>query len=109
MENETASFPVDIKHPQVIAFAKAMDKVLCENDHKGGWGEGQCTIKYLQSRLVEEMGEYFALVAMYGDERGIVQEYYFPNVRKELLDIANFCLMLWDRNQKTEEMFNLWK
>ena len=36
IKSETASFPIDIKHHQVIAFAKAMDEVLRKNDHKGG-------------------------------------------------------------------------
>ena len=86
---DKVTFPIDIKHPQVIAFAKAMDDVLTRNDHKGGWDKSNCSVEYLQHRLVEEMGEYFRSLEM------DVQ----PSWRqKELLDIANFCMMLWDRS-----------
>jgi len=74
---------------QVRAFAEAMEEVLKKNDHKGGWSSNECTIEYLQHRLVEEMGEYFRSLEM------DVQ----PSWRqKELLGIANFCMMLWDRS-----------
>ena len=85
---ESISFPVDIKHYQLLPFIKEMDEVLRKNDYKGGWGD--CDVKYLQARLVEEMGEYFALVSKGGMSRG-------ESYKKELIDIANFCLMLWDR------------
>ncbi len=87
------SFPVDIKHWQVIPFAKAMDDVLTKNDHKGGWRD--CTKQYLRYRLVEEMGEYFRLIATEVENRGIRAR---ELEQKELLDIANFCMMLWDRS-----------
>jgi hypothetical protein len=92
-QNNDISFPVDIAHHQVIAFAKAMDEVLCDNDHKGGWGEDMCSKQYLRARLVEEMGEYFALVAK-GSPIAVPSE----QRRKELVDIANFAMMLWDRS-----------
>ncbi len=88
---ESISFPIDIKHPEIIAFAKAMDDVLCQNDHKGGWKD--CERIYLDARLVEEMGEYFALVAK-GSPSAVPSE----QRRKELVDIANFAMMLWDRS-----------
>jgi len=91
MYEETASFPIDIKHLEIIAFAKAMDDVLCQNDHKGGWKD--CERIYLDARLVEEMGEYFALVAK-GSPSAVPSE----QRRKELVDIANFAMMLWDRS-----------
>jgi hypothetical protein len=91
LEIKTASFPIDIKHLQVIAFAKAMDEVLVRNDSKGGWWD--CDIKYLQARLVEELGEYFAMVA-----KGSPSCYQTYQFRKELIDIANFAMMLWDRS-----------
>jgi hypothetical protein len=87
---DSVSFPVEIKHAQVIPFAKAMDEVLCKNDYKGGWGLKECSVEYLRARLVEEMGEYFRLVA-----RGIHET--DPD-KKELIDIANFAMMLWDRS-----------
>jgi NTP pyrophosphatase (non-canonical NTP hydrolase) len=82
-----------IKHPQVIEFAKAMDEVLCKNDHKGGWQD--CPISFLEHRLIEELGEYFAWHNNYS------QEWIDKNkatVKKELVDVANYCMMLWDRS-----------
>ncbi len=74
---------------QVRAFAEEMEQILRENDHKGGWQD--CDVKYLQARLIEEVGEYFALVAKGSMARG-------KSFQKELIDIANFCMMLWDRS-----------
>ncbi len=82
-----AILPIVDARWQVRAFAEDMERVLKLNDNKGGWLG--CDIKYLQARLVEEMGEYFRLVAQ-GCEKG-------KDAQKELIDIANFCMMLWDR------------
>ncbi len=86
---EPKVFPIDIKHIQLPAFAKAMDEVLCKNDYKGGWGKEHCAEEYLRARLVEEMGEYFKLVA--------TEDYHSKKAQRELIDIANFAMMLWDR------------
>jgi NTP pyrophosphatase (non-canonical NTP hydrolase) len=88
------SFHIDIKLPQLLPFVKAMDEVLCKNDHKGGWQD--CDIEYLRHRLMEEIGEYFACVegADGWDEEKKKQK------QKELIDVANFCLMLWDREEQ---------
>ena len=94
IKSETASFPIDIKHHQVIAFAKAMDEVLCKNDHKGGWQD--CDINYLRTRLVEEMGEYFAWCSRGSPSALNLSEH--KQMKKELIDIANFAMMLWDRS-----------
>ena len=74
----------------VETFAEAMEARLKENDHKGGWGEDKCSLEYLEYRLVEEMGEYFAQRA----KGGMVS--YF-NIEPELVDIANFAMMLYHR------------
>jgi|SRR3972149_2809498 len=77
---------------EVLRFASFMEDVLKLNDYKGGWQT--CTIRYLQARLVEELGEYFRLIARDIDSRDISDKVL---ERKELIDIANFCMMLWDR------------
>ena len=84
---------------EVLRFTDEMERVLKENDHKGGWSENECTESYLRARLVEELGEYFARVAI-----NINYESTKPLdardkelERKELVDIANFAMMLWDR------------
>jgi hypothetical protein len=85
----------------VIAFAKAMDGILVKNDHKGGWQD--CDIQYLQARLVEELGEYFRSIAINLDYQ---KQYgkHKPITSKELIDIANFAMMLWDRSQNNEQV-----
>ena len=35
-QKDSVSFPIAIKHRQLLPFAKAMDEVLCKNDYKGG-------------------------------------------------------------------------
>ena len=64
-------------------FTEAMEAKLKENDHKGGWDAGMCSISFLEDRLIQEMGEYFT-------NRDI----------NELADIANFCMMLYTRYTK---------
>jgi len=87
--------------PIVLKFASEMERVLKENDSKGGWQD--CDINYLRFRLMEEIGEYFAWQASDTDACGdkiTAEEWREKNkdrVKKELVDIANFCLMLWDR------------
>lgn len=85
----------------MIAFAKAMDGILVKNDHKGGWQD--CDIQYLQARLVEELGEYFRSIAINLDYQ---KQYgkHKPITSKELIDIANFAMMLWDRSQNNEQV-----
>lgn len=90
---EIVSFPIDIKHPEVISFAKAMDEVLCQNDHKGGWKD--CPREYLEARLIEEVGEYFRQIAIRIDYRTNYKKLK-PEDKKEIIDIANFAMMLWD-------------
>lgn len=78
---------------QVRAFAESMEEILKKNDYKGGWQS--CSKEYLRNRLVEEMGEYFGLIAKDIDSRDIRPR---ELEQKELLDMANFCMMLWDRS-----------
>jgi hypothetical protein len=43
--------------PEVKAFAVLMEEKLRENDHKGGWTGGACSVQYLLKRLIEEVAE----------------------------------------------------
>ena len=70
----------------VREFAEAMEGVLQANDDKGGWGEEQCPIDYLETRLLEEFAEW---------EKARKDTFFEPV--DELLDIANFCMMLYHR------------
>ena len=82
----------------VKTFAEAMEATLVENDHKGGWSEDKCSLEYLEYRLIEEVGEYFAIRA-----KGGVESYF--NVEPELVDIANFAMMLYHRMLNNEHLY----
>lgn len=80
---------------EVLRFASFMEDILQKNDYKGGWED--CDMGYLEARLVEEMGEYFALTAKNKSYQITDMNEYLVKKRKELIDIANFCMMLWAR------------
>lgn len=82
--------------PAVQTFATAMEHRLRDNDHKGGWGVGQCSEEYLNDRLVEELGEYFAIK---NDKRA-------SQDLDELVDIANFAMMIYQRRLNTNDRYH---
>ena len=74
-----------IVRPSVRTFAKAMEAKLKLNDHKKiGWDT--CDLEYLDQRLIQEFQEYTQSVQA-----------------EELVDIANFCMMLYSRKMETGE------
>lgn len=73
---------------EVREFAESMEAILGENDYKGGWDKDSCSLEYLEARLVEEIGEYFRIVATDPNRSG---------GGKELVDVANFCMMIYGR------------
>jgi len=74
-----------IPRTSVKLFAIEMEKILQQNDYKGGWNK--CSIAFLRSKLAEEYGEYL-----------ISDDHY------ELVDIANICMMLYERlNREVKE------
>lgn len=97
-QNKLSQQPI---RPSVFEFAEAMELVLEKNDHKGGWTADKCTESYLRARLIEEMGEYFSLVAHDIDDGNMLNgenlDKHRDKIKKELIDIANFVMMLWDR------------
>lgn len=86
--------------PEVLKFASEMERILKANDYKGGWNAENCKVSYLRARLVEELGEYFARVAINIDYESTnpLDARDKELERKELVDIANFAMMLWDRS-----------
>ena len=73
--------------PEVLKFAVLMEKVLKQNDHKGGWKE--VSLDYLNRRLIEEVAELLHETAsrVYPKENAMT---------KEAVDVANFCMFLVD-------------
>jgi NTP pyrophosphatase (non-canonical NTP hydrolase) len=89
--------------PVVLAFARAMERKLRQNDHKPGWeGDG---IGSLLWRLNEERLELHAAIDNHtiadpfqdigGGDRIVLDSGEEP--ASEAVDVANFAMMLWDR------------
>jgi NTP pyrophosphatase (non-canonical NTP hydrolase) len=78
----------DKVRPEVMMFAKEMERVLKKNDHKGGWEE--MSLGSIFDRLQEEMDE-----AEHAWDTVKKREHY-EKVSDELIDVANFCMMFWD-------------
>jgi len=68
-----------IIRPEVMKFARAMEKKLRENDHKGGWEK--CSEEYLIGRIKDETSELESALTMQA-------------VTSECVDIANFAMMI---------------
>jgi hypothetical protein len=77
-------------------FATEMEKVLRKHDHKRAWRE--LPIEALIRKLMIEIEEF-----------KVAHEFFHvQDTRNELVDVANFALILWDRlslldQDKTEQ------
>lgn len=79
---------VDEIRPEVIKFAMLMEKVLKENDHKGGWET--CDVTYLAYELNEKRNEF--------DDSLVYNEIAAPHlVIREAIDEANILMMIVDK------------
>ena len=68
----------------ILRFAKAMERTLQKNDHKGGWET--CTQGYLRRRMKDEVREL---------DRAFKKK-DVGSVKQECTDIANFAMMIFD-------------
>ena len=75
-----------IIRPEVEEFSQAMERILRQNDDKGGW-RGESSLYFL-SRLMTEVGELS--VAIESDAYGALE------VQHECVDVANFAMMIFD-------------
>lgn len=69
----------------VLKFAEHMEKILKENDHKGGWSG--CSPYFLFLRLEEETEKELKEAFLISDREKIL---------KECADVANFAMMIFD-------------
>lgn len=70
---------------EVLVFASHMEKMLQKHDdQKGKRGWKDDSIRGLEERLHQELAEYM-------ETNG------WQNKRREIIDVANFCMMIWDR------------
>jgi NTP pyrophosphatase (non-canonical NTP hydrolase) len=100
MEREAAEL-----RPEVLAFAKLMEKKLRQNDHKGGWQREDPD--YILKRLREEVEE----IAAYGGHLVGAQIRHLEHpddpqqksskadsIGEECADVANFAMMIADNS-----------
>lgn len=77
--------------PEVAEFAAAMELKLRKNDHKTGWQ--QLPVEALRRLMMLEIEEY-----------NVAREFFgFDETMAELVDIANFAMMLRDRYRIEKE------
>jgi NTP pyrophosphatase (non-canonical NTP hydrolase) len=79
-----------VPRKELRVFVKAMEKVLRENDYKPGWHRDPP--RELIDRIWDEIRELEPAVDRWERSEAPLEE-----VQKELVDIANFCMMAWDR------------
>lgn len=87
-ELEPASSPL---RPVLRDFALQMEYKLRKNDHKTGWRD--LPVEALFKLLMLEIEEFKVAKEFFGKEEA----------RKELVDVANFCMMLHDRLSLEED------
>ena len=85
--------------PELAAFAMEMEDVLQENDHKTGWDE--MSIHQLFSRIKNEFEELQREYILY--TRPIDGVDRKDRLRKEAIDVANFCMFLSYWTHKEDE------
>ena len=83
--------------PSVLSFALLMERVLRDNDHKGGWQD--CEPDWLLTRLRQEVNELDeamrkGTIARH-DESGRTSDWP-ADVPREAADVANFAMMIVD-------------
>lgn len=83
---------VEVREP-VEWFGRQMEKVLKQNDEKGGWDN--CNIYWLIQRIREETNELLSAVNLHRD-LGATKE----NIIREAADVANFAMMIADIARK---------
>lgn len=90
-------------------FTVEMDKVLDENSYKGGWKQNKDD-GFLEKKLIEEMVEFFLSLnhpswTGLNVIREFINQYNYASghvditeegQKKELVDIGNICMMLYD-------------
>jgi NTP pyrophosphatase (non-canonical NTP hydrolase) len=83
--------------PSVAAFAALMERVLRDNDHKGGWQD--CEPEWLLMRLRQEVAELDEAMQKgtiaRRDESGRTSDWP-ADIAREAADVANFAMMIAD-------------
>ena len=67
---------------EIVEFTDEMERVMSKHDKKKGDSWKSCDVRHLDNKLCEEFREW--------DETNKCSN-------EELVDIANMCMMLWNR------------
>lgn len=87
-------------------FANEMERTLRLHDDRGGWGD--CSIQYLKHRFnqeIDEVNQFLDTVIQLQSIKwndGELNLYLDSKIRDEIIDVANFIMMIWD-NLREEE------
>ncbi len=95
--NSGRGLAVDCKkiRPEVNVFAERMEEILKINDYKNGWEN--CSKDFLMSKVFEELGEMVIAIGCASHNDKI-------DVQNEIIDVANFLMMLWDKLEKQRKL-----
>lgn len=84
--------------PAVLRFARAMELILRENDHKGPVTNVRCDVAmdglWLEMRELDRASWGHINISTTPEEKAAIQ--------KEAVDVANFALMVWHSCRLTE-------
>jgi len=83
--------------PEVLAFALLMEEKLKQNDHKRSWKEKSTFVERARSAGDFEQEEIPMENWLYQCLLDEMEELKKSKDPKELIDIANFCMMLHDK------------
>lgn len=84
----------------VTAFAEAMESVLKEHDDRQGWENEH--YDYLIDRLYDEIVELKKAIR----KRNSNSVLHDNDIMHELVDVANFCMMLYCNYERIRRKFN---
>jgi len=81
--------------PEILAFAEAMEKTMRKHDLKKGDSYKTCAFSFLGCKLQEEYDEteHEMYNLMFSSSN---------NLKPELVDLSNICMMLWNRREVKE-------
>lgn len=106
LENNEGSY----EWSEVDRFASEMKKVLDKNKEKGKTWKNMKGTRFLESKLIEEVVEFFKsdprndlgdLLCRLTHEGQRQHDQGEP--KKELVDIANISMMLWDNEHQEDK------
>lgn len=100
---KTKSIPKGLR-PEVIEFAKAMEKVLKENDYKMHWTESDVHSLFEKAkREMRELEESLGYICRECGEKHEPSTLHKPE--KECVDVANFMMMIFDLIKKYNKKY----